>query len=216
MDFELWSWKFEKCMASMSKSSNEELAFSSSSFSRGVPSSYKLAKQVLYSRFLADQTQSSLAWDHCEERGKDNRSSFSDLQYKTERKRAMQSQDVKCCPVYRRGYHAKPKTEIENLKLKIEYRTKLSIRGRCPRTQKTEKHDIIVFSESEEEHLIYLRQVFQALFNSGFIVKRDKSRFSPDDIKYLGYVFSKDGMKVNPDRVKAIVDYSTYATTKQI
>ncbi|KII66710.1 hypothetical protein RF11_03531 [Thelohanellus kitauei] len=62
----------------MNKSSGKELAFHLAVFLERVAlkyfrsldikvqSSYKLAKQSLHSRFLADTTQSSLALDHCE------------------------------------------------------------------------------------------------------------------------------------------------------
>ncbi|KII66312.1 hypothetical protein RF11_14507 [Thelohanellus kitauei] len=54
------------------------------------------------------------------------------------------------------------------------------------------------------------------LSDAGLSVNGEKSRFSTDKIKYLGYAFSEDGMKVNLDRVKAIVYYPTPTNTKDV
>ncbi|KII71785.1 hypothetical protein RF11_12444 [Thelohanellus kitauei] len=64
--------------------------------------------------------------------------------------------------------------------------------------------------------VIHLRQIFQALSEGGFTVNGEKSRLSIVEIKYLGYIFSKDGIRVNPDRVKEIFDDPTRANTKEV
>lgn len=76
--------------------------------------------------------------------------------------------------------------------------------------------DIIVFSTSLQEHITNLEKVFQRLRESNFKIQMDKSEFLKLETAYLGHVISRDGIKPNPDKIKAIENYPLPKTTKQI
>lgn len=64
--------------------------------------------------------------------------------------------------------------------------------------------DIIVFSTSLQEHIINLEKVFKRLRDSNFKIQMDKSEFLRHETAYLGHVITRDGIKPNPDKIKAI------------
>uniref|UniRef100_A0A0N5C5K1 RNA-directed DNA polymerase n=1 Tax=Strongyloides papillosus TaxID=174720 RepID=A0A0N5C5K1_STREA len=64
--------------------------------------------------------------------------------------------------------------------------------------------DIIVFSNTEEEHLHILEEFFHRIIDSGLKLRMDKSRFGVRQLKYLGFVVSIDGISPDPEKTKAI------------
>lgn len=76
--------------------------------------------------------------------------------------------------------------------------------------------DIIVFSTSLQEHLVNLKTVFQKLRESNLKVQLDKSEFLRKEVAFLGHIITPDGIKPNPDKIKAISNYPIPKTTKEI
>ena len=62
--------------------------------------------------------------------------------------------------------------------------------------------DIIIFSNSEEEHLLHLEEVFNWLRKAGLKMKQSKCDFFKSQIHYLGHLISKDGICTLPDSMK--------------
>lgn len=67
--------------------------------------------------------------------------------------------------------------------------------------------DIIIISTSFEEHMSLLRKVRQKLSDAGLTINMDKSVFCRDSLKFLGFVVDNQGLRTDPDKVKAIVDF---------
>lgn len=76
--------------------------------------------------------------------------------------------------------------------------------------------DIIVFSTSLQEHITNLEKVFLRLRESNFKIQMDKSEFLKLETAYLGHVIGREGIKPNPDKIKAIQNYPVPKTAKQI
>lgn len=76
--------------------------------------------------------------------------------------------------------------------------------------------DIIVFSTSLQEHLDSLKCVFKRLRESNFKIQLDKSEFLKKEVAYLGHIVTPDGVKPNPDKIKAIKKFPIPRTTKEI
>ena len=64
--------------------------------------------------------------------------------------------------------------------------------------------DVIVFSQTPEEHVFRLRAVFEQLKQAGLKLKSSKCEFFMQDLTYLGHVVSKDGIQTDPKKVEAI------------
>ena len=64
--------------------------------------------------------------------------------------------------------------------------------------------DICIFSASFEKHLCDVTDVFLRVRNAQLKLKPIKCRLFQREIKYLGHIVTKDGIKPDPDKTKAI------------
>ncbi|CAG2256181.1 Retrovirus-related Pol polyprotein from transposon gypsy,Retrovirus-related Pol polyprotein from transposon opus,Retrovirus-related Pol polyprotein from transposon 297,Retrovirus-related Pol polyprotein from transposon 412,Retrovirus-related Pol polyprotein from transposon 17.6 [Mytilus edulis] len=76
--------------------------------------------------------------------------------------------------------------------------------------------DILVFSRSFEEHLSHLEQVFTRLRDANLTLKPSKCVFAAKEVKYLGHIISKEGIKVDPEKTKAISTFPVPTRQKQV
>ena len=76
--------------------------------------------------------------------------------------------------------------------------------------------DIIIFSNSEEEHLLYLEEVFHWLRKAGLKMKSSKFDFFKSDIHYLEQLISEDGIHPLPDKLDSIKNMPALKCTKKI
>ncbi|MCO5592713.1 hypothetical protein L7F22_046716 [Adiantum nelumboides] len=67
--------------------------------------------------------------------------------------------------------------------------------------------DMIVFSKSEAEHMEHLRAVFEMWRKERLVVNGKKSEFFMEEIHFLGNIVSKDGVRMDPAKIKAIQDW---------
>ena len=68
--------------------------------------------------------------------------------------------------------------------------------------------DITVFSHFDEEHMKHLKQTFLKCRKFGLSLNPKKSHFVVQEGKLLGYLFSPDGIRIDPKRVKSILKIS--------
>jgi len=68
--------------------------------------------------------------------------------------------------------------------------------------------DVLVMSPSFEKHIEDLQETFDRLEALGMTVKPKKCQFACGEIKYLGHLLTIDGIKVNPEKVRAIREMS--------
>jgi len=61
--------------------------------------------------------------------------------------------------------------------------------------------DVTVFSQSDDEHLRHLRQVFEKCRRFGICLNPKKGLFELEEGKILGHIISKDGIKIDPSRI---------------
>lgn len=76
--------------------------------------------------------------------------------------------------------------------------------------------DIIIFSTSLEEHMQNLKAAFERLKATNFKIQLDKSEFLHKEVNHLGHVITSEGVKPNPDKIKAIKNFPIPKTQKQI
>ena len=75
--------------------------------------------------------------------------------------------------------------------------------------------DILVYSKTLEEHVQHVRQVLQQLRQHRLYAKLSKCAFGLHEVDFLGHVVSKDGVKVDPKKTKAIEEWPTPTTPTQ-
>ncbi|WMV18946.1 hypothetical protein MTR67_012331, partial [Solanum verrucosum] len=70
-----------------------------------------------------------------------------------------------------------------------------------------EKDDILIFSRSSEDHDKHLRIVLKILKEKEFYAKLSKCEFWLDEVAFLGHVVSTEGVKVDPSKMQAVVEW---------
>ena len=68
--------------------------------------------------------------------------------------------------------------------------------------------DILIYSMTKEEHEELLKIILQMLREHQLYAKFSKCDFFKDKIQYLGHVITKYGILVEPDKIKAINEWS--------
>ena len=76
--------------------------------------------------------------------------------------------------------------------------------------------DIIVVSSSFEEHVSFLLRVLDKLKQANLTINIEKCQFFRNRLKYLGYVVDAMGLRTDPEKVAAIVNYPTPTSKKDV
>ncbi|GFS66683.1 retrovirus-related Pol polyprotein from transposon 297 [Trichonephila clavipes] len=71
--------------------------------------------------------------------------------------------------------------------------------------------DVIISSPSFTQHVKHLKEVFRLLHEAGLTLNKDKCKFGCEELKYLGLVINKEGIKTDETKVQAIVEMKTSA-----
>lgn len=67
--------------------------------------------------------------------------------------------------------------------------------------------DIVVFSATFPEHLQRLEQVLTCLANAGLQLNTKKCTFAGKSIKVLGHLVSKEGIRPDPEKLSAVLEF---------
>ena len=67
--------------------------------------------------------------------------------------------------------------------------------------------DIIIVTETFEEHMIMLERVLARIKESGLTINREKSVFGRSEVKYLGVLVNRDGFRPDPDKIAPVIQY---------
>jgi len=67
--------------------------------------------------------------------------------------------------------------------------------------------DILVYSRDRVEHDKHLRIVLQTLRDKQLYAKLSKCEFWLEEVSFLGHVVSSEGIRVDPKKIEAIVDW---------
>ena len=76
--------------------------------------------------------------------------------------------------------------------------------------------NIIIFSQTMDEHFQHMRKVLEALRQAGLKLKLEKCEFAKKQLKYLGFIVGEFGIKPDPEKVRAIVDQPESTNQTQI
>ena len=76
--------------------------------------------------------------------------------------------------------------------------------------------DVLVFSETREQHLEHLQKVFDSLRQHNLKLKPSKCTFFQKETKYLGFRIGQEGIQPDPDKVTAIQTVAAPKTVRQV
>ena len=76
--------------------------------------------------------------------------------------------------------------------------------------------DVIVYSKTEDEHLVRLRAVLERFMENGLKLKPSKCNFFHTEINYLGHKVSAAGMELGTEGLKGIAEIAPPAMYTQV
>lgn len=76
--------------------------------------------------------------------------------------------------------------------------------------------DILVYSRNRQEHECHLRQLFTRLNQYGILLNTSKCELGVEEVKFLGYHVSKDGIRPLEEKVEAIKRYPEPRSIKEL
>ncbi|KAI4293409.1 hypothetical protein PAPHI01_2683, partial [Pancytospora philotis] len=76
--------------------------------------------------------------------------------------------------------------------------------------------DIVVFSDSAEDHEQALEQVLARLDSAGLIVNREKCKFRCTSVEFLGHEISKDGVRPSSAKIETIMSVAQPKSKKDV
>ena len=77
-------------------------------------------------------------------------------------------------------------------------------------------NDITVYSRSDREHIRHLERVFIKCRKYGISLNRRNSNFSLEEGKILGNIISKEGIRIDLERVSAILKVEEPRSKKEV
>jgi transposase InsO family protein len=76
--------------------------------------------------------------------------------------------------------------------------------------------DIVIFSQNEKDHKEHVRTVLERLRTYKLYAKVSKCAFNTKEIKFLGFIISTDGVRMEPERIKTIMEWPVPRSVKEI
>ncbi|KAL6419486.1 hypothetical protein ACFW04_011371 [Cataglyphis niger] len=76
--------------------------------------------------------------------------------------------------------------------------------------------DIIIISKTFDDHLRLLTEVFRRLRDARLRLNPEKCKFCVDQLKYLGHVVDRKGIRTDPEKVSAVANWPEPRTVKQV
>jgi len=67
--------------------------------------------------------------------------------------------------------------------------------------------DILIYSQSMSDHTRHVRNVLCALIRNHLVIKLEKCEFHKSEIKYLGNILTKNGVKIDPEKVQQVKEW---------
>ncbi|GAU12466.1 hypothetical protein TSUD_229990, partial [Trifolium subterraneum] len=76
--------------------------------------------------------------------------------------------------------------------------------------------DILIYSRSWKEHLEQLASVLNMLELHSLVANKKKCQFAQGSIEYLGHVISEEGVAVDPNKIKSVVQWPVPKNVKGV
>jgi hypothetical protein len=66
--------------------------------------------------------------------------------------------------------------------------------------------DILIYSKTFPSHLSHVNQFLHLLSKHQFFLKQSKCSFGASEMEYMGHIFGKDGVRVDPNKIESMQD----------
>ena len=76
--------------------------------------------------------------------------------------------------------------------------------------------DILIYSNSQEEHTEHAQKVLEKLKQAGLYLDINKCQFHVQEVKYLGLMITTEGLKMDPQKVETITQWKPARCVKDV
>ena len=76
--------------------------------------------------------------------------------------------------------------------------------------------DLLIWGKDDEEHDARLKQVLNRAHEVNLKFNAKKCRIRQEEIPYVGHVLSKDGLKPDPEKIRAVQEMQPPQNTKEL
>jgi hypothetical protein len=67
--------------------------------------------------------------------------------------------------------------------------------------------DILIYSQTEEEHKRHVNEVLSRLSRANLYAKLSKCSFYQTEVHFLGFIVGRDGIRIDPERIQTISNW---------
>ena len=67
--------------------------------------------------------------------------------------------------------------------------------------------DILIYSNSLQEHILHVRTVLQKLLSAGLYAKLEKCKFHVQKVSFLGFIILSEGISMDPERIRTVAEW---------
>ena len=76
--------------------------------------------------------------------------------------------------------------------------------------------DILIFSETLEDHWEHVKRVLERLRKFDLYIKLSKCRFATTEVEFLGFIVTVDGIKMDPARIQTLAEWPVPKTFRDV
>ena len=76
--------------------------------------------------------------------------------------------------------------------------------------------DVLIYMRSWKDHYQHVDMVLKLLKEKKLYAKTSKCFFGVQEVEYLGHIVSHEGVKVDPNKIKAIKEWKVPTTIKKL
>jgi hypothetical protein len=76
--------------------------------------------------------------------------------------------------------------------------------------------DILIYSETEEEHVRHVKQVLRALDKYYLRLKPQKCKFHQQEVAFLGYIVGANGIRMSEEKIQVVRDWLKIENVKGV
>lgn len=76
--------------------------------------------------------------------------------------------------------------------------------------------DVLIFSDTIEEHKEHVRKTLDALLEHKLFVKPSKCQWAQEEVEYCGHLIGKNGWRVAPSKIEAVNDFKVFQSHTHI
>lgn len=76
--------------------------------------------------------------------------------------------------------------------------------------------DILIYSKTYDDHVRDVQKVLQALADAKMKIKPEKTEFYKTEVKFLGYIISREGLKIDQKKIKVVTSWPKLGTVKEV